>query len=82
MTKTQQHTAPIIEDRDGSLLTEKTAVTTRWTEDCQELYNFAIKPNPNILSNPTKISSECDDAPILRSGRGSKEPENRKITRH
>ena len=67
LTKNQQHTATIIEDMDGSLLTEQAAVTKRWTEYCQELYNFPIKPNPNILTNATTASSECDDVPTLRA---------------
>lgn len=67
LTKTQQHTATIIEDRDGALLTEKTAVTKRWTEYCQELYNFAIKPNLNILTDPTRATGEDGDAPILQA---------------
>ena len=67
LTKTQQPTATIIKDKDGSLLTEKAAVTKRWTEYCQELYNFTIRPDPNILTNATKSSSECEDAPILQA---------------
>ena len=67
LTKTQQHTATIIEDGDGALLTEITAVTRRWTEYCQELYNFTITPNLNILTDATKTTSEGADAPILQA---------------
>ena len=67
LTKTQQPTATIIKDKDGSLLTEKAAVTKRWTEYCQKVYNFTIRPDPNILTNATKSSSECEDAPILQA---------------
>lgn len=66
-TKTQQIRSAIIEDKAGSLLTEKAAVTKGWTEYCQELYNSPIRPDPNILVNSTKPNSESKDAPILQA---------------
>lgn len=66
LTRTQQPTTTIIEDKHGSLLTEKAAITKRWTEYCHELYNPAIRPDPNRLTNAMKSSSECEDAPILQ----------------
>ena len=39
LTRKQHHKATIIEDKNGSLLTDNAAILTRWTEYCQEFYN-------------------------------------------
>lgn len=67
LTRTQQPIATIIEDKHGSLLTEKAEITQRWTEYCQELYNCRITLDPTILANAIKPCSECEDAPILQA---------------
>ena len=48
LTRKQQHKATVIEDKNGSLLTDNAPVLTRWTEYCQELYNYELI-NPIIL---------------------------------
>lgn len=35
-----------IEDKGGSMLTEKTAVAKKWTDSSQELYNIEIRAEP------------------------------------
>ena len=67
LTRTQQRTATIIEDKHGLPLTEKAEITQRWTEYCQELYNFTITPDPTILANTIKPCCEYEDAPILQA---------------
>ena len=49
LTKQQQAKSSVIEDSSGNLLTESSAVLNRWTEYCQELYNYPIQPDKNIL---------------------------------
>ena len=56
----------IIEDKEGSLLTEETAVNRRWTEYCEELYNFELRPDTSILDNAYNTNREPGDAPILQ----------------
>ena len=37
LTKTQQHQSAVIKDSSGNILTESTAVLSRWTECCSGL---------------------------------------------
>ena len=65
LTKTQENKSPIIEDKIGEPLTDSTAILERWTEYCQELYNFPISPDQSLLEDrrqdrtPSKL-------PVLR----------------
>ena len=65
LTKTQQHRSTVIEDSKGELLTEDTAVLNRWTEYCQELYNFQLQSDTGLLgAEPTDRTLES--LPVLR----------------
>ena len=66
MTRKQQHKATIIEDKNGSLLTDNVAVLTRWTEYCQELYNYQLKPDTSMLINKTSNVDETDDMQVMK----------------
>ncbi len=51
VTKPTQPRAAIIEDRDGNLLTDNNDVLKRWTEYCNDLYNYELNPDIAILQN-------------------------------
>lgn len=65
LTKPQQAKSPIINDKDGNLLTEQAAVVERWTEYCEGLYNFKLNPDTSILVNGINTNREAGEAPIL-----------------
>ncbi|PVD33204.1 hypothetical protein C0Q70_04455 [Pomacea canaliculata] len=65
LTKTQQRPATVIEDSTGQLLTEKAAVLSRWTEYCQDLYNYKIEPDTSILQHHQTGTREAEDLPVL-----------------
>ena len=54
LTRTQQNRTSVIEDKKGELLTDDEAVLNRWTEYCQELYNFPLQPDKSILVDEPK----------------------------
>ena len=58
LTRKQQHKATVIEDKNGSLLTDNTAVLIQWTEYCQELYS--------ILESKTNSVDETDDMQVMK----------------
>ena len=66
LTRKQQHKATVIEDRNGSLLTDNADVLTRWTEYCQELYNYELKPYTSILKSKTSSVDETDDVQVMK----------------
>jgi len=41
--------ATIIDDKGVSLLTKEGAILERWTEYCQELYNYQLQLDTSIL---------------------------------
>ena len=43
LTRSQQKTASLIDDKNGALLTCEPSITSRWTEYCQELYNYELR---------------------------------------
>ena len=49
LTKTEQPRTTVIEDKDGKLLTESSAVLGRWTQYCQELYNHKLNIDEDIV---------------------------------
>ncbi|PIK45030.1 hypothetical protein BSL78_18122 [Apostichopus japonicus] len=51
LTKPTQPRAAIIEDRYGNLLTDNNDVLKRWTEYCNDLYNYELNPDIAILQN-------------------------------
>ena len=55
----------IIEDKSGNLLTENSEILNRWTQYCQELYNYKIRPDTSILKDQseTRVPSPL---PILK----------------
>ena len=44
LTKTPSRSTSIIEDKNGQPIAEEHSILKRWTEYCQELYNYPIKP--------------------------------------
>ena len=65
LTKTQQHKTTVIEDSKGELLTEETEVLNRWTEYCQELYNYQLQPDTSLLENAPRDRT-AEPLPILK----------------
>ena len=65
LTKTKQTSSSVIEDKDGNLLTENDAILQRWTDYCEGLYNYPLRPDINILSDKTS-NNQDKDPPILR----------------
>ena len=65
---TNRETAPVtsVEDKNGALLTKDEEVLGRWTEYCEELYNYNIEPDQGILSGLVRTAESCD-APIITS---------------
>ena len=65
LTNVQQCKSSVIEDKSGTLLTESTAVLTRWTQYCQELYNYPLQPDRTVLDEnaPERIPSPL---PVLK----------------
>ena len=60
--------ATVIDDKDGNLLTDKNAITKRWKEYCEELYNYQITADQSMLTKLQDIdTSEVEDPPILRA---------------
>ena len=82
LTKPHQTKTSVIEDKDGNLLTEETVIIERWTEYCEELYNYEIRPDSSILDSNSDTNREPGDAPIMkkeveeavRSLKGGKSP--------
>lgn len=62
----QSHKSPIIEDASGELLTESAAVLKRWTQYCQELYNFPIQPDNILLDKDKTQQKEPSPLPVLK----------------
>ena len=65
LTKTSQPKMPVIEDRDGTLLTDRAAVLKRWTDYCSGLYNYQLHPDTSILEDTQIPDDEEDSPPIL-----------------
>jgi hypothetical protein len=64
-TKTQQNTSSAIEDTSGELLTESSAVLNRWTQYCQELYNYPIQPDDSLIDEYYKLR-ESSPLPVVK----------------
>ena len=54
LTKVEQPRTTVVEDKEGKLLTESTAVLGRWTQYCHELYNHELKVDDTIIKDSTK----------------------------
>ena len=65
LTKTHQVRSTAIEDNSGELLTESSAVLNRWTEYCQELYNFPIQPDTALLDRNAAARS-LSPLPVMK----------------
>ena len=65
LTKTQENKSPIIEDKAGEPLTDSAAILERWTEYCQELYNFPISPDQSLLEDRRQDRSTRQKAYVL-----------------
>ena len=64
-TKTQARCTSIIEDKNGQLLANEHSILKRWTEYCQELYNYPIKPDHSVIISQN--TDNVDELPILKS---------------
>ena len=65
LTKTPARSTSIIEDKNGQPLSEEYSILKRWTEYCQKLYNYPIKPALSVIIS--QITEEVDELPILKS---------------
>ncbi|KAL8611307.1 hypothetical protein ACOMHN_013738 [Nucella lapillus] len=66
LSKSQKAKSSVIEDKNGFLLTEETKVLRKWTEYCQELYNYELKPDTSFMKNTSNTNTEAGDSPILQ----------------
>lgn len=66
LTKTEQSKTAVIEDSEGTLLTESSAVMDRWTEYCQKLYNHPIQPDYSLLEEDPRPRKEPSPLPVLK----------------
>ena len=66
LTKTQQHKSAVIEDSNGNILTESTAVLNRWIEYCGSLYTYELHPDTNLLQSSQTSTQEAESLPVLR----------------
>ena len=62
----QQQKLAVIEDSDGNILTESTAVLNRWTEYCSGLYNYEPHPDKSLLQSNQTPTQELESLPVLR----------------
>ena len=65
LTKTSQPRTAVIDNKDGKLLTDKDQVLERWTEYCNGLYNYELKPDRSILQDQYPQDEE-ESPPILK----------------
>ncbi|GFR93167.1 endonuclease-reverse transcriptase [Elysia marginata] len=65
LTKTFQPKVNLIEDKDGRLLTDDEDIMQRWSEYCNDLYNYELQPDLSILS-ATREPPETDDSPPIQ----------------
>ena len=50
-----------MEDKNGQLLTEDDKILERWTEYCEDLYNYQINPTYDILGNKFNSCGDVGD---------------------
>ena len=65
LTTTKQGRVNTIEDKSGKTLTEEREILARWTEYCEDLYNYDTQGDPAVLNEPH--STNQDNPPILRA---------------
>ena len=67
MTKKKSITTDTILNKNGKVLSEDTYIIKRWTEYCQELYNYVSKGDTNVLQTKDEQHEEEErDDSILR----------------
>ena len=82
LPKTQRRKPAVIEDSNGNILTESTAVLNRWTEYCSGLYNYELNPDTSLLQCNQKTTQEAESLPVLREEVGGcAQSESRKVSR-
>ena len=64
LTTTSKPRAMVIDDKDGKLLTDQDEVLKRWTEYCDELYNFHIRPDAEML-NDSQYPTDDEESPAI-----------------
>ncbi|XP_072039417.1 uncharacterized protein [Amphiura filiformis] len=69
LTKKKAGRTTVIEDKDGHLLTEKKEISNRWKEYCEELYNYNLTSDHNLLNRLKAMANteQEEDPPILTS---------------
>ena len=67
LTKRNQKKTMIILDKDDKPIAEHEAVMKRWTEYCNELYNYPIKTNVKLNHNEANKAEADTSLPILES---------------
>ena len=66
LTKKKSETINTISNKDGKVLSEDTHIIKRWTEYCQELYNYESRGDKNVLQTIDEQHEEERDDSILR----------------
>lgn len=67
LSKNGRPRGSVIEDKNGKLLTDRDDVIKRWTEYCDELYNFSLNPDTSMLQDHWTCTSDvAESPPVLR----------------
>ena len=61
----KRKSASLIEDSDGNLLTKEDAISRRWKEYCDELYNYEIQKESSSIDEPVQVEDTRDEKEIL-----------------
>ncbi|XP_071479659.1 uncharacterized protein [Diadema antillarum] len=64
LTKTSQPKSPVIDDKDGNLLTNSEEILKRWTEYCSDLYNNTLQLDTSIQAD-IQIKDDEEDGPSV-----------------
>ena len=68
LTKKKSETTDTILNKNDKVLSKDTHITNRWTEYCQELYNYVSKGDTNVLQTIDEQHEEEErDDIILRN---------------
>ena len=62
--ETKWKSPSFIKDSDSNLLTKEDTISRRWKEYCEELYNYEIQKNLQVLDEPVQVEDNRDEKEI------------------
>ena len=63
--ETKWKSASLTEDSNGNLLMKEDTISRRRKEYCEELYNYEIQKNLQVLDEPVQVEDARDEKEIL-----------------